>query len=264
MPTKRTKEAPLRVLQWNCRSLSRRKAELLKRIEDYKFDILLLQETRTDEIDLSGYHKIANPAIKRAVPAGRRNNDGEKEVKAQVNVFISRKLAFIVINTDNWCTDYQEVVAVRVALQTTQRRLTIASAYACPSKPYDHSWLNYLKDQYPDDYLIMGGDLNARIEDWANLQQNRRTKELMEAIEAGGLELINDVTRPTRHSLTSCQLDTIIDVTLATPTTARKITWDMTQDAWGSDHFPIIMDVAIGGNNLKQKKANENNNLGQI
>ncbi|KAM7293809.1 uncharacterized protein ISCGN_023392 [Ixodes scapularis] len=103
----------------------------------------------------------------------------------------------------------------------------------------------------------MGGDLNARIEDWANLQQNRRTKELMEAIEAGVLELINDVTRPTRHSLTSCQLDTIIDVTLATPTTARKISWDMTQDAWGSDHFPIIKDVAIGGNNLKQKGQRE-------
>ncbi|KAG0425590.1 hypothetical protein HPB47_027262 [Ixodes persulcatus] len=39
----------------------------------------------------------------------------------------------------------------------------------------------------------MGRDLNARIEDWANLQQNHRTKELMEAIEAGATKIATEV-----------------------------------------------------------------------
>ncbi|KAG0443002.1 hypothetical protein HPB47_015397 [Ixodes persulcatus] len=88
-------------------------------------------------------------------------------------------------------------------------------------------------------------------------QEQRKTRRLLEIIEHNELELVNGSTKPTRHATASNQTDSIIDVTLATPATVRKLSWDTMRDAWGSDHFPIIIDAAIGSNNLKPKRPTQ-------
>ena len=88
-------------------------------------------------------------------------------------------------------------------------------------------------------------------------QLNQKTRRLLEIIEHNELELVNDTTKPTRHATASNQTDSIIDVTLATPATARKLSWDTMRDAWGSDHFPIIIYAEIGSNNLKPKRPTQ-------
>ncbi|KAG0413878.1 hypothetical protein HPB47_008973 [Ixodes persulcatus] len=83
MASRLLNNAPFRILQWNCRGLATRKAELLTRL-------------------------------------------------AQASIYVRRGVSHIKIDTMNWCTTTQEVVAVRVALDGTTKRLLIVSTYVRP------------------------------------------------------------------------------------------------------------------------------------
>ncbi|KAG0420010.1 hypothetical protein HPB47_003735 [Ixodes persulcatus] len=238
---------PLRILQWNCRGLSQRRAELNHRLKDQTFDILLLQETKTDQITIPGYKQYYMPSIKHTYKK-------EEKIQAQAAIFIQEKMHHIIIDTSRWCTELQEVVAIRVALQSTERRLTIASAYLRPQKKRDYSWIMHLRKDYPDDFMVLGGDLNVHVESWGQPNKNPHAKALYEIMEQADVTMANDPTKPTRYPTIANQRESIIDITLTPANTARILHWTVLDDAWGSDHFPIIIELNIGAKSKHPKK----------
>lgn len=244
---------PLRILQWNCRSLAQRKAELIQRLKDYAFDVLLLQETRTDDIKLPGLEAHYTPSIKHtAVKKKQKEESGSHQVQAQAGIYIDRKLPHVKIDTDRWCNDTQEIIAVRVALESTPKRLLLVSAYIPPAKAYDLSWIDTLRREYPMDIIIMGGDLNTHIEPWNDQPIDARTKDLFEILDQTDLSIVNDTSKATRYGTTSKQKDSVIDITLMNTIAANKAEWSILEQTWGSDHFPIIVELDI---DVKKKKT---------
>ncbi|KAG0414142.1 hypothetical protein HPB47_008713 [Ixodes persulcatus] len=178
----------------------------------------------------------------------------EKKIQGQAAIFVQAKLPQITIDTSQWCTELQEVVALRVALQSTSKRLTVASAYNRPQTTKDFSWIRHLRKEYPDDFMVLGGDLNTHIEHWAIGDTVRGAADLRDITEQADVTLINDFSRATRYATGAGQRDSIIDVTMAPASTARKLHWSILDDAWGSDHFPIVMELDIGAKSRQGKK----------
>ncbi|XP_040071470.1 uncharacterized protein LOC120843991 [Ixodes scapularis] len=178
----------------------------------------------------------------------------EKKIQAQAAVFVQAKLPHITIDTSQWCTQLQEVVALRVALQSTRKRLTVASAYNRPHTTKDFSWIRHLRKEYSDDFMVLGGDLNKHVEHWAIGDTARGAADLRDITEQADMALINDFSRTTRYATGAGHRDSVIDVTIAPASTARKLQWSILDDAWGSDHFPIVMELDIGAKSSPGKK----------
>ncbi|KAG0421430.1 hypothetical protein HPB47_002690 [Ixodes persulcatus] len=222
--------------------LSQRRAELNHRLKDQTFNILLLQETKTDQITIPGYKQYYMPSIKHTYKK-------EEKIQAQAAIFIQEKMHHIIIDTSRWCTELQEVVAIRVALQSTERRLTIASAYLRPQKKRDYSWIMHLRKDYPDDFRVLG-----QAQSWGQPNKNPHAKALYEIMEQADVTMANDPIKPTRYPTIANQREFIIDITLTPANTARMLHWTVLDDAWGSDHFPIIIELNIGAKSKHPKK----------
>ncbi|KAG0423314.1 hypothetical protein HPB47_000895 [Ixodes persulcatus] len=111
---------------------------------------------------------------------------------------------------------------------------TVASAYNRPQTTKDFSWIRHLRKEYPDDFMVLG--------------------DLRDITEQVDVTLINDFSRATRYATGAGQRDSIIDVTMAPASTARKLHWSILDDAWGSDHFPIVMKLDIGAKSRQGQK----------
>ncbi|KAG0412954.1 hypothetical protein HPB47_009887 [Ixodes persulcatus] len=71
--------APTRILQWNCNTFSARAAELKLRFErNAPPEILLLQETKTPDMTITGFNVYLTPTIK-SKPSYREKNPIEKK-----------------------------------------------------------------------------------------------------------------------------------------------------------------------------------------
>lgn len=230
------------VLQWNCRSLGMSANELgeLFRYEGQP-TVLLLQETRGTTPGVPGYFGFFSPSIKRQ---GRR---GEPDlVQAQAAVFVRRDVHHLQIDTAEYCTEFQEVVAVRCRLDKN-REVIFASVYLRPETSRrsrgNFSWLRQLRVRYPKDRILVAGDFNAHHPHWGYKEATPRGRHLEEEAEAADLVLANDLDYPTRHALHSNQKDSIPDLTWAT---AGFVTdWRCDSDPRGSDHYPIWISLNV-------------------
>ncbi|EEC00601.1 hypothetical protein IscW_ISCW001771 [Ixodes scapularis] len=96
-------ERRIRILQWNCRGLRSRRDELTIRFAELEpCDVLLLQETRTDTIDLSGFVKHFTTTIEHKKRRSRKDdNPGgqQTQVEAQAGVYVQRKIPHVQIDT---------------------------------------------------------------------------------------------------------------------------------------------------------------------
>ncbi|KAG0435817.1 hypothetical protein HPB47_018303 [Ixodes persulcatus] len=183
--------------------------------------------------------------IKTAMEARKAQQEQQRKQREAKN---------ITIDTSQWCTELQEVVALRIALQSTSKRLTVASAYNRPQTTKDFSWIRHLRKEYSDDFMVLGGDLNTHVEHWAIGDTVKGAADLRDITEQADVTLINDFSRATRYATGAGKRDSIIDVTMAPASTARKLQWSIFNDASGSDHFPIAMELDIGAKNRQGKK----------
>ncbi|KAG0421695.1 hypothetical protein HPB47_002425 [Ixodes persulcatus] len=70
------------------------------------------------------------------------------------------------IDTSEWCTADQEVVAARLALSNVKKRVLIVSAYMRGNDKRNFAWILQFKRRYLNDYILMGGALNVYLERW--------------------------------------------------------------------------------------------------
>ncbi|CAN7990485.1 unnamed protein product [Ixodes hexagonus] len=103
-------EKTFTALHWNCRGLRGKKSEPKLRLNERKttVDVILLQETHEAEMKLTGFVKYDQPSITLTVK-------GKTKVQPQSAILVRKDiLPQKQVDTGEWCTDSQEVVAVLV------------------------------------------------------------------------------------------------------------------------------------------------------
>ncbi|XP_029826911.3 uncharacterized protein LOC115312129 [Ixodes scapularis] len=239
----------LRILQWNCRSLTKRKNEFQLRLAQHRhsYDAILMQETNVKDPRLSAYNYFHNPAIER-----KYTKTGPPEARGLATVYLKGTVPHAQIDTQKWCTPDQEVTAVRTLIDN--HKLILVSAYVRPTaEDPNFSWIEELRTVYPDDRMVIGGNFNAHHREWGYDDDDQRGARLLEAYEKAGLELANDTHEKTRVGTSANQQDTNPDLTLV-DSRIEGMEWSVLPDAWGSDHYPIEISIRIK-NRAKAKKT---------
>ncbi|KAM7304345.1 hypothetical protein ISCGN_014245 [Ixodes scapularis] len=148
------------------------------------------------------------------------------------------------IDLMRWCTDRQEVVAVRATHQGTP--VIIASVYYRPGasskSPRDNGWIEQLHILYPKERKIIGGDFNLPHTSWGYKVDTINGQKLLEDMTRFKYTLLNTPGSTTRLGLTSRQQHTSPDLTWIYGKT-ENLSWNVNIDTWGSDHLPMKIEV---------------------
>jgi ribonuclease HI len=212
-----------KIIQWNLHGLRANLVDLQLLIADFSPVALCLQETlqkTTNIINLRKYTHFftTNTAI-----------DGRP--KGGVSILVDKTVPHSQVTL----TSPVQAVAVRITLH---RPLTLCSIYLPPSTPVDANDLNLLINQLPHPVILMG-DFNAHSPLWGNDKLDNRGHVIETVIENNNLFLFNNKSKTYLHPATGSR--TAIDLTLCHPTLATDFTWSVSQELYGSDHYPLII-----------------------
>lgn len=247
-----------RILQWNCRCLNHRRAELNQRNLDDGDDrplAFLLQEVNGNKFNLTGYACHTRPTILHKRRGRRRDGqDAAIEARGQAAIYIARYHPHVGIDTSKWCDQEQEVVAVRTELQGT--RYLLVSYYARPGQTATNlEWIGQLRRQYPKDQVLIGGDFNAWHTAWDYGNDTKRGTHLLAAMLAEDLQLLNEPGRPTRVGQSPREANTTPDLTWTTR--GSRARWRLVDDTMGSDHYPVEIEIPSAKNTTHAKRTDK-------
>ncbi|KAH9370194.1 hypothetical protein HPB48_019371 [Haemaphysalis longicornis] len=159
-------------------------------------------------------------------------------------MYIRNDITSCQIDTSCYSTEIQEIFATRILLPSRKgktRTLLLASVYMRPetgkSAVGNFDWISDWRNKHCADYIIIGGDFNARHRNWKYPTTSPRDSALQATVETYGFILQNYLETPTRLGLHTNQSDTIPDLTWTDGWYLND--WMVSENTWGSDHYPI-------------------------
>ncbi|KAG0419941.1 hypothetical protein HPB47_003780 [Ixodes persulcatus] len=198
------------------------------------------------------YNFDTNPTIKTA-PSIREKNPVTKRGWAAVSIL--RHMQQAQLATKALCSTDREVVATRIRHGRT--KITVASVYLRPgTKAVDGEimqWIKGLIKLAEGDPVIVAGDFNSPRRYWRYTTNTRRGKDILEAMNTVGLELLNAPGVKTRLAKQRRHNDSTPDLSWASR--CLDLEWTPWKDSLGSDHFPLEMKLRHGqGTGYKEKR----------
>lgn len=130
-----------------------------------------------------------------------------------------------------------EAVAVIVLLCI---EICICNIYLPNSQPLDLHNLKDLINQLPRPFILLG-DFNAHSTLWGCSNTNSRGKIIESLLESEDVILLNSM-KPTYYS-TAHGTSSSIDLSFCTPDIAPLFLWSAHDTLFGSDHFPILLEI---------------------
>ncbi|KAM7308950.1 hypothetical protein ISCGN_012581 [Ixodes scapularis] len=234
----------IRVLQWNCNGLSKRAAELRAKFHDKpeeKPDVILLQETNTRTISFFGFNVYSCPSITSLRPGQRDDPPGKSLVYVRSDWAEQHQ-----IDLGNYCTERQEVVAVRVRVHQGVN-VVFTSSYYRPNRSnkekLDHGWIGHLHALYPRDQKLYGGDFNMQHHLWGYDHNTHCAESFIGEMQAHRIQLVNKPGIKTRIGDARSK-DTTPDLTWTSNPHSQYHKWKCLRDSWGSDHCPIYFEFS--------------------
>lgn len=131
-----------------------------------------------------------------------------------------------------------EAVAVRAVL--LNKLITICSLYIPPHYQLHRRDLESLIDELPEPYLILG-DFNAHSSLWGDSRCDARGRVIEQLLFSSGACLLN-TKEPTYFNLANKSYSAI-DLSILSPTLLPYFKWNVLNNPYGSDHFPIILST---------------------
>ena len=128
-----------------------------------------------------------------------------------------------------------EAVAVQISLS---RVYTICSLYLPPNRELSRNEITGLVNQLPQPFLLLG-DVNARHHHWGDSVSNLRGEYMLSLIDSLDLTILN-TGKPTHFHVQTGSFS-CIDLSVTSPNAFIDFDWDVSDDLYGSDHFPIIL-----------------------
>ena len=126
-----------------------------------------------------------------------------------------------------------EAVAAKLWLG---RYYTVCSLYLSPSQVIQETDITNLIDQLNGRYLLLG-DMNAHHGLWGEPTENRKGKIFADLLLNQDITLLND-NQKTHYSIQH-DTSTLIDLSIASPTSFPDFTASVVECRHGSDHHPI-------------------------
>lgn len=212
------------ILQWNCASLQPRLHELNLHLRSSPIPLLALSEAGLPNMrSISGYTAYRNATIS-TFPNGSailyvRNNYNHSEVDVR-----------------DLCSDELDMAAVRVQIQ--DKIICVASIYMRPRVKVNVQQIIANLVKRCSGRLIICGDWNAHHSLWGDTRNDRRGQDLAHTFEKNNLVVANDGS-PTFYRPPSSL--SAIDITVHS--LDLNITWEISADTMGSDHFPIYVSI---------------------
>ena len=219
----------LTVFHLNINGLRARRTELEVTLKECDPDIVCLNETK-----LNGK---APPTLCGYRLAAMRDRSGERVAGGGVAIYARRQFA-----TRDISPDFDDLVVV--SLECNGVKYAIASYYCAPNRALDTINLRNIIIEYP--LAIIVGDLNAKHRFFGSTETNRKGDTLFDFTEEHDLTVVNDPDQPTRHDVHTGSAD-ILDYCIVTKGLLNKVTACVVGDDVGSDHFPLILRLRVGG-----------------
>ncbi|KAL9694896.1 hypothetical protein quinque_014181 [Culex quinquefasciatus] len=211
-------------LQWNICGLSTRHAELELLIKIHRPHVIALQEVQTKQVrqklDKGGYD------WEFAFPPGEVSKNGAA-------LGIGKDIPHDFLQPD---TTLQAVAAkVEWPIQATFVSLYVSKI---DGKTTLKDKLQKLLDQLPGPVVFLG-DWNAHSDLWGGNTLDERGRAIEDFVSSNQLIVLNNGahTRVDFHDGHT----SAIDLSIVSESLARRLSWEVTEDSGGSDHFPIVI-----------------------
>lgn len=210
--------------QWNVNGLIYRKPDLQLFLRDTNCKIMCIQETRLKE-NMNFYLN--------SFTVLRKDYTGGQIASGGVCLLISNEYTFNEINLN---TDLQAVAATIFG----PFKFTVCSLYLPPNVTFSIDQLVHLTQQLPEPLLLLG-DFNGHNILWHSTETDTRGRLIEAFLGATNLCIING-NSPT-HFCSATGKHSYIDLSLSSPQILSRIEWRVSDDLYGSDHYPIVIDI---------------------
>lgn len=210
---------------WNCRGYRNKQNEIIKRAQDY--DIMVLMETKCSQstkIYISGFRTYCKESMGKS---------------GGVVICVRKELEFDIIKEWENIGNNFDIFGIR--MRNMPEKLNIVAVYKRPmGNVQRRKWQEIFGIDTRQNTLFIG-DFNAHNAMWNYTDTDINGEELWEETFNHDLVCVNPDTL-SRMGETG-QIGTNIDLAFAIMNLADKIECEQVADTWGSDHFPIKLNI---------------------
>ena len=233
----------LRIMQWNCRSISTNVKYLKQYIDDVCPHVISIQSLGVNFFNLPKLNGYFYPPV--------TNIPDSKNGKLHTALYMRQDTQYVPIKSpvQKTCLDtYSSAIKIRLNNDTD---INVVSIYY-PKGPNTSNidWINEL-DQSKGNWVITG-DFNCHSPYWDKSCFSSSNNKFEKEIMYSNLVLLND-GRITRIPEVKGHKPSAIDLSLVSPNLADGCTWDIEDDTLGSDHLPIIINLNDYEENLDEE-----------
>lgn len=211
------------ILQWNMNGFRPQKENLELIIKNYDPDIICIQETNFKNSYIGcikNYRSVA------------KNRTNDVYASGGVAIYIKNKFKFteIPLNTNMEC--------VAISVMLPGGLTTICNIYLPNTYKFTHHEISNLINQFPEPFLFVG-DFNCHSYLWGSFKEDDRGKLIERILDNPNISLLN-TNQPT-HFNSAHNKFSAIDLSLCSSNAAHSFDWTISDDLYGSDHFPILI-----------------------
>lgn len=121
-------------------------------------------------------------------------------------------------------------------MSTLPKRITICNIYFPPNLQFDIEELNNLIPQLPKPFILLG-DFNSHNKIWGSNFTSTKGMIIERFLDSNLINILNS-NKPTRYNSYNGTFSNI-DLTFSSPDIALMLEWEVLEDLYDSDHFPI-------------------------
>ena len=215
----------LNIMQWNCRGVISKWAEIKPALLDRKCDIICLQETHFLPTDHYDFNLHSYSSYNCYGDVNRRQGG--------VCIYVTNRRPHFQVSL----TTGLQAVACSIRIGAT--RLSVCSLYLPPNDRFSFLELNSLISQLPQPFVLCA-DANSRHYLWGSDRCDHRGNIWEQVIRRHALNVINTGC-PTRMDEYS-GIWSHIDITISSSDIGQYLDWRTDDDLLSSDHCPIYID----------------------
>lgn len=211
---------PVHFLQWNSRSITPKKPELIDLINTNKIVVAAISETW-----------LRSGSMFR-IPGFSCLRDDRDDGRAGSALLIKRNLPFSQITLPSHTDDINAVAAKIMDINFISIYIPHPNISLIPD-------LSTILLSVPPPLVIMG-DFNCHNISWGSLYTDSFSPLLLDLFEDINVCILND-SSPTHRVYPGQNQQSVLDLTACSPNLASLLSWRILDQSYGSDHFPIIV-----------------------
>lgn len=217
----------IKVIQWNLKGYINNFDELTILINNINPDIICLQETN---LPFNSINIICN----KQYIGYFTNLPHNLNAKQGIGILVKRHLPHSLLPS----LTSSSILHLAIQLKLNEK-FTILNSYIPPDQHFSGNEILTIINSFSAP-LLFTGDFNAWGFAWGSPRTTSRGKNIIEAVSKTNLSLLNNGS-PTHFS--THKTYTHIDLTFISSNLHPHCNWEVLNDLYSSDHFPVITEI---------------------